>query len=722
MNRSLNTPAATLLGALMLAFCGGCGSALTGLVAGTTATNATQKNFLTEKEFADDPTLTASLGHMVAVYLEAEGTHPGDTGSEDGVDEIPYTLTKATTMSLAVPFTAGHGHWIEWCDSNGARLMMARGTQATSRTRLRAGRYLLRVHHTDANNDGETMFIRVATSKRSTSKLNGLAQTRQYEPFNNYDFDDVFCTGANASDTGMILGPDLDEEDSLVIISGNLSCANVVQANFASNFDYEYGLRIVDFENNTRNALFTNCTFENSIMDGSVTDTVFTGCSFVDCDWATFKATGASQFLQCNFKNRDLFNLNVAGTKLSGCDFSGTKMGKGNFNGATVYNCNFTGANFDGAIFDNCRTLFEPASKNTLTGASFAGISVQNVSFLGLNIGSFTTDWSRANFSGCDLTQQTLTGLNLTSAVFVGANLTKVTCKSNATLANDNFTSAKLDTGDFSGSSFSHATLDHADAVATNFSNGVFDGASAHGASFAYSNLSYATFAGAQLGSSAASNLEPAVFTFAYMPNARITDSADCRNVDFSYAHLYGSNASVQGAELSAANFTGAIVSGMDFRSATLESASFENAQAVATNFSGARLNDAKFDNAYLMGADFTNATATSAVFADAAVSTAPCNNNSNCQACNSDSCTFRDLDQANLCCYSFSEPDGTVYAVSFGTTILPDDPSIICPNGDLGPCTGDKLIPRTMGPFPAVPACIPTPLKWCPQPTSARN
>lgn len=715
MNRTIIAIAVASLGLLTLVFAG-CLSNPTGEVAGATVTSQSQKNMFVEREFAEDSTLAATLGHTVAIHLEAAGSHPGDTGSEDGVDEIPYVLPKSTTLSLAVPLNEGHGHWIEWCDSSGKQILMARNTQSSSRVKLKAGRYILKVHHTDAHNVDQTMYLRVASNKPAT----GTAQRLDYHPVGGYygdGEDSVWCSSG-------YLNSDGDYEDNSVWISGDLSCANIVGADFSVpeywEGDPEGGFRLIEFNNNSRNVVFTNCKFDRSSMNGTITDSTFTNCSFIDSYWPNFKAAGATKFVNCNFKNyADLFHLDVSGTTLTGCSFVGTKIGSAHFVGCTVQNCDFTNANFDGAVFDQSSSLFATASANKLSGAKFAGISVQQVSFVGTTISSFATDWSRANFSSADLTQQNLSTLNLTSAVFAATNLTKVTCTSNATLANDNFTGATLENADFTSSNFSHATLDHASAVATNFSNVTFDGISAHGASFEYSNLSNATFAGAQLGSAAQSTLEPASFAFAYMPNARITDSADCRNVNFTKAHLYGANASVQGAELTEAKFTDAIVSGMDFSGATLESASFENAQAVATKFVGARLNDASFIGAYLMGADFTNSFATSVNFSNAAISTAPCNNNANCSTCSGSTCSFGTLDPANLCCYSVHEADGTVYAVSFGATILPTDSSIFCPDGQLGPCTGAKLVPRDNGPFPAVPACVPSPFNWCPQPTN---
>lgn len=692
----------------------GCLQSGYGTVAGTSvnANTQTTKNTFVEREFAADSTLAAHLEHVVAVHLEAAGTHDGDTGSQDGVDEIPYELARTTTMSLGVPLAEGHGHWIEWCYPDGKPILVARGSQASSSVKLKRGRYLLRIHHSNSNNEPQMMFVRATTNKAS------LATAQQREIVwdgRRYDDDfNVFCAG---SDPG-IVNSDFDEDLANLWLTGDLSCANIYEADFSTP-ELAFGILLINF-NKVSNALFTNCKFDRSDMNGAMSDSTFVGCSFVDTHWSNLKITGNSSFQRCDLTNRfDLENLDAGGITFENCNFSGTKIGNAHLSGASIRNCNFSQANFSGAVLDSCPSLFAAASGNNLAEAKFAGISVQNISFVGLPLGVWATDWSGANFTAADLSGQTLAGFNLAGATFTNCNLSSAICTSNTTLANGNFTGANLENGNFSGSSFSHAAMDHVTATAANLANCVFDGISAHGTTFAYANLSNAKFAGAQLGSAADSGQEPAAFTFAYMPNARITDNADCRNVDFSNAHFYGAQASVQNAELTAANFSDAVISGMDFSGATLESASFERAQAIATKFVGARLTDAKFISAYLMGADFTNAFATSAVFADAAVSTAPCTNESGCQSCLTDACSFADLDLSRLCCYSYSEPDGTVYAVTFDETKLPNDPSIVCPNGELGPCTGNKLKPRDRGPYPPVPACIPTPFNFCPQPTA---
>lgn len=705
MNRiaAVGVPAALVLMGFALV---GCPQSSGNPVAGETAT-APERNAFDESEFSDNPQLAARLEHTVTLYLEAAGSHPGDTGSEDGVDEIPYDLKSPTLISLAIPLDEQRGHWLEWCDKSGRPLLFARGKTASSRALLNSGRYLVRVHHTRAHERGEMMFLRANQSVGvGTKELTAQLVTS----------DGSMCTKITTT---------TNLQESVVTITGNLSCANIVGGNFTPPRGYGYrsqdngGIRPIEFDA-VSNATFVNCTFVGSPVTGTISDSTFTNCWFVNSHWEGFQARNTT-FNGCHFTNEGgLGGLDVSECTLNNCDFSNSKCRGAKFAAATLRNCNYSGCDFDGAIFDNCRSAFEPTFSNTLTDVSYAGVSVQQLNFEGLVLSSYTKQWNRANFSGSDLSGQTLTDLTLTGAAWIGTTLNQAVCVNNSTLIASDFTGAKIENANFSGCNFAGAIFDRVTGAATDFSSCTFDEISGHGADFTFANLARASFAGAQLGSTSDGGAAPAYFSYAYMPNVRITDGADCRNVDFSYAHVYGANASVQNVDLTAANFTGAIVSGMDFSSATLNSASFDNAQAVATRFTRARLNNAHFVAAYLMGADFSDADTANITFVDAAVSTAPCNNSVGCATCLAASCSFADLDPSNLCCYSFSEASGSVYAVSFGATVLPTDSSVICPNGEFGPCSGAKLTPRGKGPFPAVPACVPSPLNWCPAPTKS--
>lgn len=645
---------------------------------------APEKNTYDEREFAADPNLAASLDHIVVVHLEPTGTHLGDTGSVEGVDEIPCEITEPTWVSVGVPLYHSLGHWVEWFDRDGNSLLFADGTLASSRMLLEPGRYTVMIHHAHpgvAVDRVPTLFLRPLHRSAGKSDANTAQWSQPYDPGDgSSEGTYTFCDYGNVASMDEGANMDGTVDDVLVSLSDDVSCVDFTGADFSTHD--EGGESFVhQLDCNARNAVFRNCNFNGALVFGTLSDSQFINCCLTNVDWDSFTLSGNSSMTGCDLTSqRGLFGLTVAGITLDTCNFAHTSFaGSGsapaaNLQGATIRNCDFTGVNFSGGNFTHAVSLFGSAASNTFASATVAGANFSYVDFGGADLAAIAKDWSHVDFSSGDLKDVNLSGATLTGANFSAVN-----------------------------------------ATAANFSGAVLDQVVAHGASLTYANLEGASLAAAQLGG-AVGSVVPATLSFAFMPNVQITDSADCRNVDFSSAHLYGEMATVQGSDLTGANFGAAIVSGMDFSGATLESCSFENAQAVGTKFVGAVLIDAKFDSAYLMGADFTNAVATGAVFDNAAVSTGPCCDDATCSRC--DGCDFSELDQAHLCCYSFSEADGSVYAVTFGATILPSDPSCICPDGNLGPCTGVRLVPRAKGPYPPVPPCVPSPFNWCTAPT----
>ncbi|MDX2199370.1 MAG: pentapeptide repeat-containing protein [Phycisphaerae bacterium] len=706
---------------------GGCGNLSLGEVFG--AGFEPERNAFAEHEFGGDTGRSAALEHIVALHLEPTGSHFGDTGEYDGVDEIPYEITETTSLGLGIPLGEDHGHWIELCDAAGKRLAYARDDHASSELVLEPGIYKVRVHHAGGVGAVPTsIFLRstVVTDELGAAKPRSRDQIRGNTPI------DLFC-GGQQSPTGTIR---LDEptntdprfsfdrgQSRTLWVTGNLSCVTVKGLVFAAPqwHDVEASFRFV-FKDGARNVEFENCRFYDLEMVGSVQSVTFTNCTLIDCRWndgVTF--SGGSVLDGCNLRTRyGLGGLDVGDATIRSCDFSGTRLQRSNLSAAKVTGCNFTSANFSSTNISSNTAMLLPAAANALTGALFAGVIAQDIDFRQVPLTSLALDWSTADLSRAKLPGQTLSTCNLTSTTFAGADLSQVICVNNPAVAGASFDGANLQRANFSGSNLTHAALDHASASSANFADCTLDNTSGHGGEFAYSNFSGATFAGAQFGGAVDGSARPATFSYAYLPNARITDQADFRNVDFSHAHFYGQQASVATSELTATNFTGAVVSGMDFSGATLESASFVNAQAVGTRFVGATLTDAKFTGAYLQGADFTDAGASGVVFVDAAISTGPCSDAADCSACGpAANCSFSSLNQAALCCYSFSDRDGSVFALAFQATTLPLDATIVCPNGDFGPCLGDALAPRGSGPFPAVPACVPSPFNWCPAPSA---
>ncbi|MDX2199372.1 MAG: pentapeptide repeat-containing protein [Phycisphaerae bacterium] len=729
-----------------------CGCDAWPLVAVTGAGADTQRprNTFSEHEFAADPEMAAQLDQIVHLHLEPGGAHDGDTAGE-GVDEVTYQLFKPTTLSVGVPLAENHGHWLELCDSAGNPIAFARGDHAGSAIELPPGRYKIRVHHAGAA-EAATMFLRTTRHELHDER----AQRREWNPGGPGDAFSLNCLGGALNDAPATAGP----SGFTIWLTGDLSCATIVGLNHDQTVPVPITIRLQD---QTHDARFERCNLTNGRISGRGTNIQFENCGLANVTWESCTLSGASLLRLCTLTQgtisgakRDLSGatidncamnttfltgcilngttirwssfgaitpnaVNLANTTIEYCSFNNVSLRDADLTTTTIQNSFFNGADFDGANLSGNSAMFRPAAGNQFAGARFAGAKLRNVDLTPFAMDSITTDWSRVDFSGADLTGKTLTPLQLDAAIFAGTILERVICRGNATaFVGADLRGARMAGADFSGCNFSRAILDRASAAASKFPDCNFNECSAHGASFEFSDLSRATFAAAQLGSAEGSGIPAASFASAFMPNAQFTSSADCRSVSFAGAHLYGPQASVASAELTLARFDGAIISGLDFTGATLTSSSFVGAQAVATSFINANLDRASFNAAYIMGANFGGASTNSTDFTNAGVSTAPCSATADCSRCSATPCTFKTLDPSRLCCFSYSERDGAVLSLPFGATIMPTGSSMFCPNGELGPCTGDKLIPREQGPFPPLPVCVPSPTTFCPPPTPA--
>lgn len=211
----------------------------------------------------------------------------------------------------------------------------------------------------------------------------------------------------------------------------------------------------------------------------------------------------------------------------------------------------------------------------------------------------------------------------------------------------------------------------------------------------------------------------------------------DCKYADFTNAELRGTVFS--GANLPGAKFTGAKLDEAVLSTAQLQTAKFQNAQLSKAHFSAARLEEANFDGATMLDVDFSNAYLESVTFTGVEqkqMSGTLFNRaflvNSNLSGIDlatrrgerRSSLTEAYLQGANLSgaqlagtnltsagiatesgSLSVKLPDLPPVDVYYEPTII--DPwqstnsETVCPNGQNGPCDGDKLKPKT--PFPDV-------------------
>ena len=433
----------------------------------------------------------------------------------------------------------------------------------------------------------------------------------------------------------------------------------------------------------------TNSTFDMADLDDAVLDRPYFASSsfkavslshatvrglFVHCDFSFYVQPYSSAIWRTNFSYSNLSSAmfdsdnNFASAVMTAAQVSATTFSLDLSSPLAVRTA------FAGAILDNLSpgTVFVDGNQQfagyDLSGTSFTGIdlSTQDLSATAGVTFSATTDFSKAILSngtrGVSFAGQSFpTGY----AGFAG-------------------TEADANSGrDMRGVNLSNASLYQADLTRARL-----DGAVMVGVNLSFANLYHASLAGAQLGVAPGTGTQAgARLDNVYMPGANFSD-ADLRSVSMSGAHIYGTGVSFQRARLDAASLDGAYLMQASFVSASLNDTSLAGASLVDATFDAATLNNAKLTSAYLQGADFGSAAALVGV----------------------------DLTNANVATsddtWQFTEIDGTPYSFAYTSTNLGimgvSSSQVVCPSGDIGPCTGAKLVSTKVPPYPVKPPCIP--------------
>jgi uncharacterized protein YjbI with pentapeptide repeats len=467
-----------------------------------------------------------------------------------------------------------------------------------------------------------------------------------------------------------------------------------------------------------------------------ITNSTFRGAQMVDCDLR-------GEVFNTLIRSSDFCGANLSGARFDFATVSGGTMFGGppptvpaNLSNTTWSAVQLSNGQYEpglltGVIFDNAN----------LTGAEFGGVLIAEASFNGANLSGAdftalgTTVLGQPLQTECEMCDFSVepgsgTPTNLSGAIFTKAGANQLALNAGISFLGANLTGAQLENGNFQNLIFSQASFDQAKLGGTQFNGSAFNGAmfrgtdltgvllegvnlratdlsgatlssaSLVGSNLDYSNLRNADLAGAMLGAASGDSMQPASLIGAYMPNVDLSN-ADLRNVDLSGAHLYGDSTMtlLDGALLDGANLSDAICSGAEFTGASLAGAVLDGAQLVNCTFDQANLSDASFDTAYLQGADFSGAANIRGLrFSNAAVSQMPG-------------------------AWTFTEQNGAPVTYQYGATTLgglATDASVICPNGDNGPCVGGKLTPVSNGPFPPIPHCVPLPPDYnnCTAPT----
>jgi len=125
-----------------------------------------ERRNLHEHDFHKDSELRASLGDLVVLHLEREGTHEGDSGGE-GIDHIPYTFHRDVQHTVCFSGEEEDGHHAILRDETGDEVLAVKAGGCTTVT-LPAGKYLKEVHHGDSSDDAShrVVFVQSGLSRR----------------------------------------------------------------------------------------------------------------------------------------------------------------------------------------------------------------------------------------------------------------------------------------------------------------------------------------------------------------------------------------------------------------------------------------------------------------------------------------------------------------------------------------------------------------------------
>jgi uncharacterized protein YjbI with pentapeptide repeats len=269
-----------------------------------------------------------------------------------------------------------------------------------------------------------------------------------------------------------------------------------------------------------------------------------------------------------NLRNVDLTGADLSGIGFTGAVFTGATLDRAKFKGAILTNATFVEASLDGTDLSGVKTL-------------------DRAVFTGLNLTKVV--WGQGVRARCAHFERCVgSGVRIDSADFTGAH---------------------FDGADFTGASLSNACL-----VRAHMMGGVFVGA----------NFDGAHLNGALLGGT--SEAVAANLSYAYMPNV-ILSGANLFGVSFAFSSLFGAATQADALTAEQADFSNAYLEGVHFTSTPLRGSRFDNACLVSVDFTGADLTPtlagsvrASLAGACLHGAIFTGSKLANADFAGATV------------------------------------------------------------------------------------------------------
>ena len=396
------------------------------------------RNSFHERDFLDPAEPGARLEYNVMIHLEPTGTDNGDSGTEEGVDEIPYDITHPVRLGLGIPLAEQLGHRVELLDSRGTLLAFAEGAMASDAVALSPGRYAVRVYHADRGSNAaatEPLFLRATVLDDADADATGRPlKSDLTERVPGQYSHTVWCEAGWVQYTGQL--------STLTLwLSGNVSCGNFVGADYSAQSGTSFSLRC---SGNARNAVFRNCNFDGATFSGALADSQFVNCTLTNVRWDSFALTGDSRLSGCDLQNRDnLAALSFSGVTIENCNFQnclmrdlydGRTRSPTQFVGCTFRGNRFDGADFISAVFDRAVGLFSVAAGNTFNGTivrwtAFTNMVISESAHPGIPLASITAGWQGVDFSGSTLSGMDLSSLSLDGAIFVGTVLDRPTSR-----------------------------------------------------------------------------------------------------------------------------------------------------------------------------------------------------------------------------------------------------------------------------------------------------
>jgi len=261
-----------------------------------------------------------------------------------------------------------------------------------------------------------------------------------------------------------------------------------------------------------RGADFRQGWLESVDLSGSYLD----GADLSECVLARADLTGASlagaKLVGANLGGATLLDAKLGGADLSEAILAKADLSRADFTGARLDRANLTGATFDRTRFEGVQALGMLFYQTDLRGASFAGASLSQGTFVecalgGVDFGGSALD--RVTFLQCEAPGVRFAGARTEKLViclagsfegadFSGAALPMANLRETR-LARADFTEALLDAADLSGCDLTGATLYRAVAKGARFVKAQCEGANLTSANLMQADLQKADLSGASL-------------------------------------------------------------------------------------------------------------------------------------------------------------------------------------------------------------------------------